>query len=230
MAVGRSRVAEIEPGPPRLAKREHALDGKRRALYRHWTRPDCGAGSGDGQTRWVYDPESYKAGRPNNGGFLSRSFGYWTDGTVERLLVGTHDAYLISIDPRTGRPDMGFGTDGWVDLTTGIRDVQRSTNFSARGPLIAGDVAIVGSSIADGARNKEAPPGDVKAFDVRTGKLLYVFNKRSGALVREIEMDGFAVAAPMTYLHAGKQYLVMAVGGNEDAAIVAFGLPGTRRN
>src|SRR4029453_2260461 len=33
-----------------------------------------------GQTRWVYDPESYKVGRPNNGGFLQRGVAYWTDG------------------------------------------------------------------------------------------------------------------------------------------------------
>jgi quinoprotein glucose dehydrogenase len=131
---------------------------------------------GTGQTRWVYDPESYKAGKPNNGGFLSRSFGYWTDGKAERLLVGTHDAYLISIDTRTGKPDPAFGTNGRADLTGGIRDVQRSTNLSARGPLVAGNVAVVGSSISDGIRNKEAPPGYVKAFDVRTGKLLWEFH------------------------------------------------------
>src|SRR5207245_2791605 len=41
-------------------------------------------------------------------------------------------------------------------------------------------------------------------------KLLYVFDKRSGALVRVIEMDGLAAAPPMTYLHGGKQYIVVA--------------------
>jgi quinoprotein glucose dehydrogenase len=40
-----------------------------------------------GQTRWVFDPESYKAGRPNNGGFLQRGVAYWTDGTIERVLT-----------------------------------------------------------------------------------------------------------------------------------------------
>ena len=33
-----------------------------------------------GEQRWLYDPESYRIGRPNNGGFLSRGVGYWTDG------------------------------------------------------------------------------------------------------------------------------------------------------
>ena len=73
-----------------------------------------------GETRWVYDPESYKAGIPNNGGFLQRGLGYWTDGRTERLFVGTADAYLLSIDARTGKPDPAFGTGGRVDLTVGV--------------------------------------------------------------------------------------------------------------
>jgi hypothetical protein len=57
-------------------------------------------------------------------------------------------------------------------------------------------------------------------------KVLYAFDKRTGALLREFDMDEHSAAPPMTYLHAGTQYLVMAVGANEEAAIVAFGLPG----
>ena len=136
-----------------------------------------------GEQRWLYDPEAYKAGRPNNGGFLARGVGYWTDGTVERILIGTHDAYLISIDAATGTPDPDFGNAGRVDLTLGIRNVMRSTNFSAKRPLVAGDVVIVGNSIADAGRGtigdprtRQLPPGDVKAFDVRTGALLWTFH------------------------------------------------------
>lgn len=55
------------------------------------------------------------------------------------------------------------------------------------------------------------------------------FDKRSGALLRQFEIDGFSAAPPMSYTYGGKQYLVMAVGANEEAAIVAFGLPETRR-
>ena len=55
-------------------------------------------------------------------------------------------------------------------------------------------------------------------------KVLFAFDKRTGALLRAFDIDGFAAAPPMTYLYRGKQYLVMSVGGNEDAALVAFGL------
>ena len=136
-----------------------------------------------GEKRWVYDPESYKIGRPNNGGFLVRGVAYWTDGTAERLLIGTHDAYLLSLDARTGQPDEAFGEAGKVDLTVGIRNVMRSTNFSAKRPLVAGDVVIVGNSIADAGRGtigdvrtRQLPPGDVQAFDVRTGRKLWTFH------------------------------------------------------
>src|SRR5262245_8706750 len=131
---------------------------------------------GTGQTRWVYDPEGYKSGRPNNVGFVQRGLAYWTDGSAERVLTGTGDAYLVSIDAKTGMPDPAFGKDGKVDLTVGIRAAVRATNFSARTPLVAGDVIIMGSSIADVFTQKETPPGDVQAFDVRTGRKLWAFH------------------------------------------------------
>ncbi len=132
---------------------------------------------GTGQTRWVYDPQSYKPGKPNNGGVLSRSFSYWSDGKIERVLIGTHDDYLVSLDARTGKPDAAFGTDGRVDATVGIRDVQRSINLSLRGPWLAGNVVVVGSSISDATRDtRKNPPGYVNAFDVRTGKHLWAFH------------------------------------------------------
>ena len=136
-----------------------------------------------GEKRWTYDPGSYKAGRPNNGGFLARGVAYWTDGTAERLLIGTHDAYLLSLDARTGQPDQAFGVAGQIDLTVGIRNVMRSTNFSAKRPLVAGDVVIIGNSIQDAGRGtignertRQLPPGDVQAFDVRTGRKLWTFH------------------------------------------------------
>jgi quinoprotein glucose dehydrogenase len=163
---------------------------------------------GTGQTRWVYDPESYTVGRPNNGGFLSRSFGYWSDGRTERVLIATHDAYLISIDARTGKPDPGFGSGGRVDLTGGIRDVQRSTNLSARGPLVAGNVVVVGSSIADAGRNRESPPGYVKAFDVRTGRSLWTFHTvpKPGEFGYDTWLDGSAEYSGNTNVWAVMAY------------------------
>ena len=129
-----------------------------------------------GETRWVYDPGSYKAGIPNNGGFLQRGLAYWTDGNAERLFVGTADAYLLSIDARTGKPDAAFGTGGRVDLTVGVPDAIRALNFTARRPLVAGNVVVVGNSITDHVFDRRAPPGIVHAFEARTGKRVWSFN------------------------------------------------------
>jgi quinoprotein glucose dehydrogenase len=129
-----------------------------------------------GAARWVYDPQGYKAGRHPQAAFVRRGLAYWTDGTRERLLAGTEDAYLISVDARTGMPDLAFGEQGRADLTVGIRDAVRAANLTSRRPLVAGDVVVVGSSIQDQVTQKEAPPGYVHAFDVRTGKRLWTFH------------------------------------------------------
>ena len=55
-------------------------------------------------------------------------------------------------------------------------------------------------------------------------KLLYVMDKRSGTILRAIELDGLSAAAPMTYLHRGKQYVVVATGGGPTSALVALSL------
>ena len=151
---------------------------------------------GSGETVWVHDPRAYGAGRPANVGFLHRGLAWWTDGDEERLLLGTNDARLLSIDARTGEPDPDFGDGGKVDIMTGIRDAVRGTNFAARRALIAGDVVVVGTAIADGFRTKEMPPGDVQAYDVRTGRKLWTFH----TIPREYE------AGYETWLNGSAEY------------------------
>jgi glucose dehydrogenase len=53
-------------------------------------------------------------------------------------------------------------------------------------------------------------------------KLLYAFDKQSGALLREIQLDGLSAAIPMTYMFGGRQYIVVATGAGEESAIVAL--------
>ena len=68
-----------------------------------------------GQTIWSSIPE-LEDGPARNLGFVHRGLAYWTDGNDERLLLGTHDAYLISVDAKTGKLDTAFGDGGRVDL------------------------------------------------------------------------------------------------------------------
>jgi quinoprotein glucose dehydrogenase len=56
-------------------------------------------------------------------------------------------------------------------------------------------------------------------------KLLYVFDKDTGANIREIALEAFSAAAPMTYLHGGKQFIVVATGSGPTSELVALSLP-----
>ena len=98
-------------------------------------------------------------------------------GKIERLLLGTHDAYLISVDAKTGALDKTFGEGGRVDLMGALAHAVRATNYSvSAAPVICRDVVVVGASIHDGPTHKEWPRGDVSGFDVRTGKKLWTIH------------------------------------------------------
>ena len=130
-----------------------------------------------GQTIWVYDPKSYETGHPTNLGFLHRGVAYWTDGKAERLFIGTSDAYLIAIDAKTGAAVSDFGEGGRVNLAKAIPLAINARNYAVTSPpVVCRDVVIVGSSINDGPINKEAPRGDIQAFDARTGKPAWIFH------------------------------------------------------
>jgi quinoprotein glucose dehydrogenase len=133
-----------------------------------------------GKTLWTYDPKSYASGIPPMMlGFNNRGLAYWTDGQRERLVWGTGDAYLMAIDAKTGRPATEFGNDGRVDLMAGIPRTQRGRlpiNYTvSSAPIVVRDVIVVGSAMSDQPRYKETPPGHVRGFDVRTGKLRWTF-------------------------------------------------------
>jgi glucose dehydrogenase len=130
-----------------------------------------------GQTIWVFNPESYKSGRPTNLGYVHRGLAYWTDAKSERLFIATGDAYLWAVDAKTGKAVDTFGESGKINLAKGIPLAQNARNYAMTSPpVICRDVVIVGSSIFDGPTNMEMPRGDIQAFDVHTGKPLWVFH------------------------------------------------------
>jgi quinoprotein glucose dehydrogenase len=135
-----------------------------------------------GETLWVWRPndgeQRYKAAPRKTSG---RGLSYWHDGAGnERLFVVTPGFYLVAIDPDTGRQAPGFGENGVVDLMVGVRgEVTAKTSIGNSSPaLVIGDVVIVGPAHDVGMR----PPasknlkGDVRGFDVRSGKLLWTFH------------------------------------------------------
>jgi quinoprotein glucose dehydrogenase len=137
-----------------------------------------------GETVWQYDPESWKDGRPANVGFQHRGVAYWSDagGKDGRIFITTHDRRLIALDAKTGVPVAGFGDGGVVDLlpNEGIdhfgRKVNRRHITHSSPPAVVRDTVVVGSIVHDGPTHKTAPPGHVRAFDARTGKLKWIFH------------------------------------------------------
>jgi quinoprotein glucose dehydrogenase len=129
-----------------------------------------------GKTRWVYDPETWKNGTPSNNGFVHRGVAYWADGDDQRILFGTGDGYLISLDAKTGKPIPTFGQAGRIDLTQGLgRAVNRHLYGVSSPPIICRDVVVMGSKVHDIPVSKVMPPGNVRGFDVRTGEQRWAF-------------------------------------------------------
>ena len=132
-----------------------------------------------GKTLWTFDPGSYARGSAALYGFTHRGVAYWP-GTAEvaaRILMGSVDGYLLAVDAATGKPAAGFGKDGRVDLLAEWPQADRNVYTVTSPPVIVRGVAVVGSGIGD-TRGPTAstPPGDVRGYDVRTGKLLWTFH------------------------------------------------------
>jgi quinoprotein glucose dehydrogenase len=103
----------------------------------------------------------------------ARGVAYWTDGKEARLFAGVMN-FLYCLDPKTGKPVAGFGENGRVDLRKGLRGNYLEQSIALTTPgIVYKDLIIVGG------RNPEthpAPPGDIRAFDVHTGALRWVFH------------------------------------------------------
>ena len=130
-----------------------------------------------GKELWAYDPRAYEAGQPPNGtGFVHRGVAAWRDGDRLRIFLNSRDR-LICLDAKTGEPVKSFGTDGAISLVEGLKwqvDPKQYTNTSP--PLVFRNLVIVGNGVADRLVYPKDPPGDVRAFDARTGKKVWTFH------------------------------------------------------
>ena len=126
-----------------------------------------------GEVLWTYNP--YLLGDRTPTGRTNRGLSYWKDGTDERILLGSGE-YLIALDAQTGKLVQDFGTEGRVHLAQDIDDRVTRDRWASV-PLVVRDVVIVGSQALAETRNwQRSPPGYVRGFDVRTGKLKWRFN------------------------------------------------------
>jgi quinoprotein glucose dehydrogenase len=120
-----------------------------------------------GKQIWEHPVE----GRPTD-----RGFNYWQskDGSDRRLIFAA-DSYLQEINLRTGVTISTFGNDGRVDLRVGLgRDPKTIRNIQSGTPgRVFENMIILGSATGEGYGD---PPGDLRAYDVLTGKLIWTFH------------------------------------------------------
>ena len=137
-----------------------------------------------GETLWVFNPKSYEAGTTTmTARWIQRGVAYWTDGSAERVLWGTSDGYLVSVDAATGRPDTAFGRNGRVDLMDGLpntrrgdRDWLNALTYSVQSPpIVVGDTIVSPASISSYNIDQEQVPGWTRGWDVRTGERQWTF-------------------------------------------------------
>src|SRR5690348_7217897 len=120
-----------------------------------------------GKLKWKFD-SGIKGTQPDRG------LSYWTDGRSSRILVGVTN-FLYALDAATGKPIPTFGKQGRIDLRENLgRQPAKSQSIYLTSPgIVYKDFVIVGG------RNPEtlpAPPGNIRAYDVRTGKLRWSFH------------------------------------------------------
>jgi quinoprotein glucose dehydrogenase len=132
-----------------------------------------------GHPRWTFDPSKVAAPKsPLASGGVNRGVAYWSDDKPNgqrRILHGTADGRLFSLDALTGQLDVGFGKEGVKDLREDMDGVTVKMPYGpTSAPAIVGDSIIMGFSCGEGPG--PTAPGDIRAFDVRNGKQLWRFH------------------------------------------------------
>ena len=109
-------------------------------------------------------------------GIAPRGINYWeSSDRSDRRLLFQQNSYLQAIDARTGQSILTFGTDGAVNLREGLgRDPATIVKTQSSNPgKIFENLIILGSAPGE---NYMAPAGDLRAYDVVTGKLAWQFH------------------------------------------------------
>ena len=133
-----------------------------------------------GELRWVHSEMEGARGAAAPRQLSGRGLAYWTDGKEERILYVTPGYRLVALDAKTGNPVPGFGRSGIVDLKLEF-DQELDVNTAPVGlhstPMVAGNIVIVGAAFETGAnpKSRRNVKGAVRAYDVRTGKRLWLF-------------------------------------------------------
>ena len=133
----------------------------------------------NGKEIWVFDPtKEWKNGPADRASFHNminaRGLCYWTDNKGEERLFYTVGSFAIAIDAKTGKPVTSFGEGGAIDLHENLgREVSDLIVVNTSPGVIYNDLLILGTRVDE---NSPAAPGHIRAYDVRTGKMKWIFH------------------------------------------------------
>ncbi len=120
-----------------------------------------------GKQHWLFSDSTNKVNNTNRG------LAYWKSGNEKRILHAM-GSFLYALDPVTGIPFSDFGNNGKVDLHTGLPEIAQSKFLVSNTPgTIFEDLIIMPLRLSE---ESDAAPGDIRAFNVKTGKLVWTFH------------------------------------------------------
>jgi quinoprotein glucose dehydrogenase len=122
----------------------------------------------NGNPLWKFEP-----GEANSGLGANRGVTYWEEGEDKRILYSFGE-YLYALNALTGKKIETFGTEGRVSLKEGLGERAANLMVLSNTPgVIFKNLIIMGSRVHEGPI---AAPGYIRAFDVKTGKLVWTFH------------------------------------------------------
>lgn len=160
-----------------------------------------------GEMLWMHSENEGARGAAAPRPLSGRGLAYWTDGRSARILYVTPGYRLIALDAKTGSRIRTFGDSGAVDLKKEVDDpilpdLETGEIGYQGAPTVARDVVIIGAAFREGGSPKSYRnnKGDIRGFDVRTGKRLWTFHTipRKGEFGYDTWLNGSADAAGNT--------------------------------
>jgi quinoprotein glucose dehydrogenase len=143
-----------------------------------------------GEELWVFNPFADETPVLH----VNRGVVYWEDGDDRRILY-TAGPRLWALDASTGRPIPSFGNGGWVSLNEGLGRRLFGDVIATSPGVLYRDLLIQGHRVSD---NETAAPGHIRAFDVRTGEIRWVFRT-----IPHPGEFGYETWSPDSYLTSG---------------------------
>ncbi len=130
-----------------------------------------------GEQKWLFDPVTVDTSKKKDAmAFykICRGVVYWQDSTGgNKRIFYSVGQKTFAIDAENGKPIMDFGKGGYFDLS---EDLGRKVNSYISGTtpgVIYKDLLIIGARVDE---SEDAAPGHIRAYDVMTGKLRWIFH------------------------------------------------------